>query len=299
MGKVAFVFSGQGDQYPGMGKELLSSSAAREMFSLCDQIRPGTLNQCLEGTEEELKQTANTQPCLYAMELSMASALCEAGIRPDAAAGFSLGEIAAAAWAQLYTPETGFRLVMERGRLMQEAAEQKDTAMAAVLKLTKEQVEDLCSRREGIYPVNYNCPGQIAVSGLREALTPFLADVKAAGGRAVPLKVRGAFHSPFMAEAADGFLEVLQTAELQKPAMDLYSDYTGDCYGDNPRELLSRQICSPVQWESLVRNMISAGVDTFIEIGPGRTLTNLIRKIDPSVTAVTGREKLEEAYADR
>lgn len=299
MGKVAFVFSGQGDQYPGMGSELLSSLAAKTMFGLCDEIRPGTLKQCLEGTQEELKETVNTQPCLYALELSLASALEEAGIHADAAAGFSLGEIAAAAWAGLYTPETGFRLVVNRGQLMQEAAQQDDTAMAAVLKLSKDQVEDLCSRRTGLYPVNFNCPGQIAVSGLREELTPFLADVKAAGGRAVPLKVRGAFHSPFMAEAARQFGETLKTASFQKPAMPLYSDLTGEIYGENPMELLSRQICSPVQWESLIRNMIADGTDTFIEIGPGRTLTNLIHKIDPEVTAVTGREMLEEQNADR
>lgn len=299
MGKVAFVFSGQGDQYPGMGSELLSSLAAKKMFGLCDEIRPGTLKQCLEGTQEELKETVNTQPCLYALELSLASALEETGIHADAAAGFSLGEIAAAAWAGLYTPETGFRLVVNRGQLMQKAAQQDDTAMAAVLKLSKDQVEDLCSRRTGLYPVNFNCPGQIAVSGLREELTPFLADVKAAGGRAVPLKVRGAFHSPFMAEAARKFGETLKTASFQKPAMPLYSDLTGEVYGENPMELLSKQICSPVQWESLIRNMIADGTDTFIEIGPGRTLTNLIHKIDPEVTAVTGREMLEEQNADR
>ena len=299
MGKVAFVFSGQGDQYPGMGKELLSFPAAEGMFALCDEIRPGTLKQCLEGTEEELKETANTQPCLYAVELSMALALQAAGLKAHAAAGFSLGEIAAAAWAHLYTPETGFRLVMERGRLMQEAAGKQDTAMAAVLKLSGEQVEELCRKRTDLYPVNYNCPGQIAVSGLREELTPFLADVKAAGGRGVPLKVKGAFHSPFMKEAAEGFRKVLENAEFTSPDMDLYSDLTGTLYGENPRELLCRQICSPVQWESLIQNMISAGVDTFIEIGPGRTLTNLIKKINPAVTAVTGREKLEELYADR
>ena len=299
MGKVAFVFSGQGDQYPGMGKNLMEIPAAKAMFDLCDSIRPGTSSQCFEGTAEELKETANTQPCLYALELSLAAALKEKGLAPDAAAGFSLGEICAAALAGLYSAETGFRLVMERGALMQAAAQEQDTAMAAVLKLTKEQVENLCAKHENLYPVNFNCPGQIAVSGLKQEMDAFLPEVKAAGGRAIPLKVRGAFHSPFMEKASQGFEEVLKGAEMGKPNLPLYSDLTAEAYGENPRELLAKQICSPVQWETLIRNMIASGVDTFVEIGPGRTLTNLIKKIDPAVTAVTGMEKLEELYADR
>ena len=299
MGKVGFVFSGQGDQYPGMGRELLIYPAAQRIFSLCDSIRPGTTDQCFAGDAEELKKTANTQPCLYAVELAMAAALEEKGVKADAAAGFSLGEIAAAAWAGFYTEDTGFRLVMQRASLMEAAAMQQDTAMAAVLKLSQEQVEMLCSKRPGLYPVNFNCPGQIAVSGLREEMAPFLAEVKALGGRGIPLKVSGAFHSPFMKEAARSFGSILKDTEFKKPLIPLYSDLTAEVYGENPGELLSRQICSPVRWEMLIRNMISDGVDTFVEIGPGRTLTNLIKKIDPAVTAVTGKEKLEEAYADR
>ena len=299
MGKVAFVFSGQGDQFPGMGKNLMEIPAGRAMFDLCDQIRPGTSHQCFEGTAEELKETANTQPCLYALELSLAAALKEKGLTPDAVAGFSLGEIGAAAWAGLYSAETGFRLVMERGKLMQAAAEKQDTAMAAVLKLTKEQVEILCAKHENLYPVNFNCPGQISVSGLKQEMDAFAPEVKAAGGRAIPLKVKGAFHSPFMEKASREFREVLKSAQMQKPFLPLYSDLTADVYGDDPKELLAKQICSPVQWETLIRNMMDSGVDTFVEIGPGKTLTNLIKKIDPLVTAVTGMEKLEELYADR
>ncbi|MDO5546067.1 MAG: ACP S-malonyltransferase [Eubacteriales bacterium] len=295
MGRVAFVFSGQGDQFPGMGKQLYEAyPAAGRVFDLCDQIRPGTADQCFSGTAEELKETANTQPCLFAMELAAAEVLREKGIVPDAVAGFSLGEVSAAAFAGLFDLPTGFSLVCRRGQLMQAAAEKQDTAMAAVVKLPAETVEALCAKYRELYPVNYNCPGQISVSGLSSEMAAFSAEVKAAGGRAIPLKVRGAFHSPFMAEAAEAFSGDLAGIQMKAPAISLYSDVTAEEYGENPVELLSRQIASPVRWEQLIRNLIAAGVDTFVEIGPGKTLTNLIAKIDPAVKAVPYTAYLEE-----
>ena len=284
MGKIAFVFSGQGDQYPGMGKDLAQTyHVAASVYQMCDSIRPGTSAQCFAGTEEELKETKNTQPCLFAMELAAASVLCEAGIRPDAVAGFSLGEVVAATVAGVVDCETGFRLVCKRGALMQQAAEKHDTSMAAVVKLTAQTVEELCSNYSEVYPVNFNCPGQITVSGLSSQMPEFFASVKTAGGRAIPLKVKGAFHSPFMNEAAAAFAQELSGAELHQAAITLYSNATAEPYTENAADLLSRQICSPVQWERIIRNMIAAGVDTFIEVGPGKTLTNMIRKINAEV----------------
>lgn len=295
MGKIAFVFSGQGDQYPGMGKALCQQyEAAAKVFRMCDSIRPGTSAQCFEGTSAELKETKNTQPCLFAMELAAAAVLLDKGITPDAVAGFSLGEVVAAAVAGCFDYETGFRLVCRRGELMQLEAQKHDTAMAAVVKLTAGQVQALCEKYPDIYPVNFNCPGNTTVSGLASKMPAFFADVKAAGGRVLPLKVKGAFHSPFMKEGADAFAAELAKEDIRRGNIPLYANTTAQPYGDDVAGLLSKQIASPVQWERSIRNLIASGIDTFIEIGPGRTLINMIQKIDTQVTAVTVTEYLTE-----
>ena len=297
MAKVAFVFSGQGDQYPGMGADLAQTSeAAENIFAVCDGIRPGTSAMCFGGSAEDLRVTSNTQPCLYAMELAAAEALAERGLQADCVAGFSLGEVVAAAFAGYYSVQAGFRLVMRRGELMQACADRVRTSMVAVLKLSSEKVEELAGHFGQVYPVNYNCPGQISVAGQADQMRKFMAEVRENDGRAVPLKVAGAFHSPFMEGAREPFASAIDE-ELEKSpigAIPLYSDVTAQPYGENVTELLSSQLCNPVRWEQLVRNMMESGVDTFVEIGPGRTLTNMIHRISADVKAVSYREMLEE-----
>lgn len=288
MGKIAFVFSGQGAQAPGMGKELYEcSAAAKAVFELCDSIRPGTSEQCFNGTKEELTVTANTQPDMFAVEVAAARALVEAGIQPDALAGFSLGEISALAFSGAVSLEDGFKLVCRRGELMQEASNAADSAMVAVVKLPPEKVEELAGQFDQVYPVNYNSPAQTVCAGLSSSMDGFKAAVKAAGGRALPLKVSGAFHSPFMSSAAKGLAEVLAPMEFAAPSCPLYSNVTAQPYEDGQfKDLLSRQVENPVRWQTIVENMIAAGVDTFIEVGPGKTLTGLIGKINSDVRAL-------------
>jgi len=301
MGKIAFVFSGQGAQYSGMGKSLADHNpAAADVFRRAEGIRPGTAQQCFNAPEEELGETKNTQPCIFAVELSAAAALTAGGVTPDMIAGYSLGELSAVVFSGALPFEEGFRLVCLRGELMQKDAEKAKSGMAAVLRLDAEMVERLCAGYEHVYPVNYNCPGQVSVSGLETELIDFYKDVKAAGGRAVPLRVRGGFHSPFMAEASAQFAKAAGELTFRKPGVPLYSNCTGLPYESNFAELLGRQICNPVRWEQIIRGMLCLCVDTFIEIGPGNTLCGLISKIDPSVRTlhVEDCKSLEETVRE-
>ena len=294
MARIGIVFAGQGTQAPGMGKSLCEASkAAAEVFARVDELRPGTKELCFEGPAEEQNRTKNTQPCLWTVEMAAVEALKEAGLKTEdtVAAGFSLGEIAALTYAGAADFETGFELVCRRAELMEAAAVKEDATMAAVLKLDAPAVEKLCEDFPHIWPVNYNCPGQIAVAGLKTELASFADAVKEAGGRARILNVAGAFHSPMMQEASEGFLRVVQEASLRSPGIPLYSNFTGVPYEGDMTELLCKQICSPVRWQAIVEHMAAQGVDTFVEVGPGKTLSGLIGRTVPEARTLQVSDK--------
>ena len=279
MGKIAFVFAGQGAQYSGMGQSLCEvSPAAKAVFDAADKLRPGTSEQCFTGTAEELSITKNTQPCLYCVDLAAAKALEEAGVTPDYVAGFSLGEIAALSFAGVFSEEQGFDFVCKRAEAMQKAGEENPGAMAAVLKLSNQQVEELCAGFKKVWPVNYNCPGQLVCAGEKSQIEAFCGKVAEAGGKAVPLAVSGGFHSPFMESASQTLCEVLEPMELSEARVPVYANYTAQPYDGSAKELLTQQVKNPVRWQETVERLVELGVDTFIECGPGKTLCGLIRK---------------------
>lgn len=287
MDKIAFLFAGQGAQYPGMGRDLYTKNkTAKAVLDALEEKRPGTRRQCFEGTQEELVHTTNTQPCMFAVELAAAQALREAGVSPQGTAGFSLGEVAALTFAGAFSLDQGFSLVCRRGEIMEVAAKKYPGTMVAVLKLKNEQVERLCEHFQQVYPVNYNCEGQLVVAGKEEEMDGFCRAVAEAGGRAKRLAVGGGFHSPLMAEASAFFAQELAPQELSTLQIPVYANCTAKPYALQAlKELLGCQLKSPVRWEKTIRNMADDGFNFFIEIGPGKTLSGLVKRILPGVPA--------------
>lgn len=282
MGKIAILFAGQGAQYPGMGKDIYeTNSAAHDIFELGESLTPGIKDICFNSDASLLSKTENTQPALFLTDLACAYALREIGIAADCVAGFSLGEICALAYSKILSDNDAYRLVCHRGQLMSKCAEEHPGAMAAVLKLPAEQVEEICSEFNEVYPVNYNCPGQIAVAGNKSEMPRFIEIIKSAGGRAVPLAVSGAFHSPYMKQASEGLLKHLENVNINTPSIPLYANLTALPYSPEYSDIkntISRQASSSVKFEQTIKNMYSDGVDTFIEVGAGKTLSGFVSR---------------------
>ena len=287
MGKVAFLFAGQGAQHPGMGAGIAAASpAARAVFDAADSVRPGTFEQCCQGTKEELSQTENTQPCVFATDLACARALEERGVEPDVVAGFSLGEVAALTFAGAFSDKKGFELVCRRAELMAAAASSHPGVMRAVVKLDAARVEELaaevaCQADGDCWPVNYNSPMQTVVAGSPTACEKLDELVRGAGGRAMKVAVSGAFHSPYMADAAAGLAAALDGNEPAAMRVPVLANRTAHPYPADPKsaaELLSAQVANPVRWTDTIRAMAADGVDAFVEVGPGKTLSGLVKR---------------------
>lgn len=289
----AFVFPGQGSQFVGMGKDLYESNAtAKQLFDKADEILGFKITDIMfSGTDDELKQTKVTQPAVFLH--SVISALCmESGEEPSMVAGHSLGEFSALVYSGALSFEDGLRLVAARANAMQKACEANPGTMAAIIALPDDKVEEICAEvsKEGkvVVPANFNCPGQLVISGEVDAINEACERMKAAGAkRALPLKVGGAFHSPLMQPAKEELQEAIEGTNFSTPKCPVYQNVDAKPH-TNPAEIkanLIAQLTSSVRWTESVTNMIADGADDFTECGPGKALQGMIARIDRNVAA--------------
>jgi [acyl-carrier-protein] S-malonyltransferase len=303
MSKVAFCFPGQGSLEAGMGREIAEAEPeAMEVFEAASEASGLDIQRlCFEAPLEELVHTEVQQPALVATSLAVLAALRVRGLEPDYVVGHSVGEFTALAAASSLTPSESIALVRERGLAMAEAARISNGSMAAILGLDDEVIEQLCEEIEGVWPANYNCPGQIVVSGELEAVEEVCSKAEELGARrTVKLKVSGAFHSPLVARAADRLRPALERARFRDPVAPFMSTVTAKIEpAQRFASLLVEQLTAPVRFTQAARGLVEEGVKTFVEVGPSSVLSGLIRRIDRTAKAISvnnlaGLRKAEE-----